>query len=684
MRNLFQQLKQLVKKDKKSKPILSLRHDLAMLRRIKKKTFPTWAQIRHIKKILSPLEWIMLRIGVAILAVSTIWLLIIGLNSFRVEVPKVGGTYTEAVIGEPRRVNPLFASVNPVDQDITALVYSGLMKYGADQKLYPDLATSYTVSEDNKTYTFTLRDDVVWHDGTPFTARDVVFTFDLIQDIQVNSPLRVSFDGIRVVAIDDHTVSFTLQDPFNPFLSSMTVGLLPEHIWFDIDPVRISLAKQNLQPIGTGPFIFKRLAKDDAGFIYQYELKRNKNFYNQPPYLEEFIFRFFAEYDGSSGAITNLREQKVDGLSFVPYELRNKVLRKYVSVKTLRLPQYTALFFNDDHKKLLEEKEIRTALAKAIDKERIIKHALSGEAEKIKSPILKGFIGYNPDLPGTEYAPSESNKILDKNWSRVSADEYRKTRKTSLIEQWEEQNPKPEQPAQEKKENEDPVEGEPQDEPQNEQQEPTFEELQKKYETDKEQAINNIDQQLDREFDTAQNFYRQNKDGEILTLRIATLDTEEYRNASKTIAGLWREIGVQVHVDYFSQQRLKREVIKNREYDVLLFGLIIGNNPDQYPFWHSSQIDFPGLNVSRYVNRKLDTVLEKAQAESDEEKLRTLYNEFQSILLEEKPAVFLYTPTYTYAILDRIKGVKADRIFSPANRFANVQEWFIKTKHVWK
>lgn len=652
---------------------MPINHDLALLRRIKNKKFPSWTQLKHIKKILSPIEWGVFQLGLGIFIISTLWLFVLAINSFRAEVPRVGGTYVEAVIGEPQRINPLFASVNTVDQDISSLIFSGLMKYGKNQQLMTDLAESYTISDDKKTYTFKLRKDVLWHDQTPLTSRDVVFTFDLIQDIQVNSPLRVSFEGVTVKALDDYTVSFTLKDPFNPFLSSLTVGLLPEHIWYDVDPVRVSLAKQNLQPVGSGPFVFKKLAKDDAGFIYQYELKRNKNFYNNPPYLEEFIFRFFTEYDTPSGAITSLRDQKVDGLSFVPYALRDKILRKYINVQTLSLPQYTALFFNQDHKSILKDKTVRTALAKAIDKERIIKHALKGEAEEINSPILKGFIGFDADVPGILYEPSKSNELLDKNWKRTSVDDYRDTRKASLLKQWEESNPEPKKPEESETENststEDII---------------NFESLSKKYQEEKKNAEQDIENQLDLEFDNAQTFYRKNSDGDVLTLTITTLDTEEYKKAAQTIAGLWREIGVQVNINNVPQQQLKRETIKNRNYDVLLFGLIVGENPDQYPFWHSSQIDFPGLNISRYVNRTLDGLLEQAREESDEEKLKKLYTQIQTILLEEKPAIFLYTPTYTYAMADRIKGVEVDRIFTPSNRFSNVTDWYIKTKHVWK
>ncbi len=670
-------------KAKKKKPILSISYDQTLLRNVRKKKFPSFKQVRYIKNILTLNEWRVFKVSFTFFIISSLWLTGLGFTQFQTQVPKVGGSYTEAVIGEPQRVNPLFASINPVDQDIASLIFSGLMKYDNDQKLVVDLAESYTVSEDKKTYTFILKKDVKWHDGRPFTANDVLFTFNLIQDAQVNSPLHVSFDGVEVTASDENTINFVLQEPFNPFLASLTVGLIPEHVWQDVDPMRLSLAKQNLQPVGTGPFIFNKLAKDTSGFIYTYQLKRNKDFYNTPPYLEEFNFRFFSEYDGPTGAITALRDQKVDGVSFVPFAFREKITRKYITVQTLRLPQYTALFFNSDHKKNLQDKDVRVALSHAVDKDRIIKHALKGEAQEIASPILKGFLGFDETVKSDVYQPSTSTELLDKKWKRISAEEYKKNREESLIEQWDEQNPKPEVGGPE-----DEVEETEETATSTEQVAPTEEvvskeDLLKEYEDLRIDSIKEIQSKLDNEFDVSQTYYRKNDDDEVLALTITTLDTEEYRKAAQTIAGLWREIGIQVTIDYADQQSLKKDIIKNRNYDILLFGVIVGDNPDQYPFWHSSQVDFPGLNLSRYVNRTLDGHLEKSREEIDEEKIKEHYKEIQTILLKEKPAIFLYTPTYTYAIVDKIKGVNIDRLFKPSDRFASVKEWYTKTTFEW-
>jgi peptide/nickel transport system substrate-binding protein len=124
-------------------------------------------------------------------------------------VPKTGGSYTEGLIGVPHYINPLLAS-NDVDRDLSSVIFSGLMKMDAKGQLVPDLAEGYTISDDKKTYTFKLRDGLRWHDGEPLTAEDVVYTLSVVQDPELKSPLRLSFSGVKVEALNDTTVKIQL------------------------------------------------------------------------------------------------------------------------------------------------------------------------------------------------------------------------------------------------------------------------------------------------------------------------------------------------------------------------------------------------------------------------------------------------------------------------------------------
>ncbi len=121
-------------------------------------------------------------------------------------VPREGGKYTEAIIGQPRFINPLLAPFNDADRDISQLVFSGLMKYDDEGKIIPDLAENYEIKEDGKIYEFSLRKGIKWHDGVDFNANDVIFTIKILQDPEYTSPLRINWQGVKVEKIDDFKV----------------------------------------------------------------------------------------------------------------------------------------------------------------------------------------------------------------------------------------------------------------------------------------------------------------------------------------------------------------------------------------------------------------------------------------------------------------------------------------------
>ncbi|MFH1287041.1 MAG: ABC transporter substrate-binding protein [Candidatus Magasanikbacteria bacterium] len=677
MKPSLQYIKKLFQKRKKG-PLASLHHDVSLVKRVHGRRLPKIKQFRQLKRILSKKERLIFRVSFLILLSGLVWGGLTLLGNFRTPVPAVGGRYVEAVVGSPQFINPIFSSVNDVDTDIVRLVYSGLMRFDEHQDLIPDLAESYEISEDKKTYTFKLRSDATWHDGEPFTSRDVVFTMDTIQNTQVGSPLFVSFQGVRVEAQDEQTVVFTLEEPFAPFLSSLTVGMLPEHIWFDVLPDRLRLAQKNLQPIGTGPFKYSKFKKDDTGYILSYELERFENYYRAPAFIEEFVFKFFTDYDDIGGAIQALREGAVDGIHFVPSDLREKVERKHVMLHTLQVPEYSALFYNQEKDEVLKEGGLRTALGYALDKDRILRESLGGEGEVIYSPILPGFPGYTPEIEKTSYSTVQANELLDKSWERIDAEEVKKKLRDRLIQEWKENNPTPApvEGAEEGSVDETVAEGEASTETV---EEAVTEEVELSEETNKD-----IEAQVAAMYHEAQVFYRKNGEDGILELDLVTSDTPEYKHAAELIAGFWQEVGVKTNVRFVPRRDFSREVLKERSYDVLLYGMIIGSSPDQYPFWHSSQIDFPGLNLARYVNRNVDALLEKAREKAGDDEEIELYKKFQDIVLEEKPATFLYTPTYSYVTTDKVSGIDIGRIFHPSDRYAQVTDWYIETKGEWK
>jgi len=651
------------------------KHEYYLLKNARRQKSPNSRQIFCIGKVLSPKEKTIFFSAIWIFVISFVWSAYVFSLRYKIEVPKIYGEYTEGVLGSLQHINPIFASLNEVDQDLCSMVYSGLLKYDEKRNLITDLAVKYEINEAKTEYIFELKKDVLWHDNTNFTADDVIFTFDLIQEAGVASPLQLSFKDIKVEKIDDYKIKFILPQSSASFLSSLTVGILPQHIWSAIPYEQVKLAQRNLQPIGTGPYKFDKLVKDETGYVHRIDLVRNENYYKIPAYIKKISFEFFSDYDGPDGLINALREQEINGISFVPYEYRSKIERKHINIHTLQLPQYTALFFNLTK---LDNKDLRLALAESLDKERIVKDVLENEAKTIEGPILESYPGFSVLENKITFSVSKANELLDKNWEKISAEEYRELLKKEKVEylikqQEENQNTTS---STENGENVASV-----DET----------ELTENSTNSSTMDLNKINEDVENELNTlldpAQIFYRYKKGSEdkknILEINLVTVATPEYTKVAQLISGYWQDTGIKVNVSFVDAQDFTKEVLKTRNYDVLLYGVLLGNDPDQYPFWHSDQINYPGLNLSSYANNDVDKLLQEIRVAKEEEKVAGLYAQVQEKILADIPAIFLYTPTYTYAQEDYIKGFSVERISEPSDRFSNVVNWYVKTKMVW-
>ena len=141
---------------------------------------------------------------------------------------------------------------------------------------------------------------------------------------------------------------------------------------------------------------------------------------------------------------------------------------------------------------------------------------------------------------------------------------------------------------------------------------------------------------------------------------------------------------MEVENTIYSPAKLERSVIKSRNYETLLFGESLRIIPDPFPFWHSSQIQDPGLNLSTFESEAADKLLEKARKEIDKEKRAEYYEELQDILLDAAPAIFLYDINYTYLVSKQVKGVQEKVIADPSKRYSGIEDWYIKTKRAWK
>lgn len=344
------------------------------------------------------------------------WLGALYLTATKV-VPKAGGEYIEGIAAQPRYINPILAQTSEADADLVQLIYSGLFGYDGAGNLVKRLAADYSVSEDGKIYTVTLRSGVKWHDGQELTADDVLYTIQAIQDPAYKSPLRANWLSVDVAAVDRYTVTFTLKKTYFGFLENLTLGILPKHIWENIAPENFLLADYNLAPIGSGPYSFFDSEKDSSGNMLSYELRAWNSYFDGAPYISKIIFHF---YPDEATLIDAYNRKEISGINSVtPENLSRLEEHKSTRVYSINIPRIFAVFFNTTKNVALAHDEVRQALSYATDRDAIIREVLSGKGQSAYSAFLPFMTGYSGDLALPYFDIGKANALLDDNgWKR--------------------------------------------------------------------------------------------------------------------------------------------------------------------------------------------------------------------------------------------------------------------------
>jgi peptide/nickel transport system substrate-binding protein len=562
---------------------------------IRGSSFPRWKQWKELPRFLNTREKHAANIALGIFLLSSITLGVRTWLSHETLLPAIGGSYIEGAIGTPQYINPLYATGSDVDADLTRLLFSGLMRTDRDGALVPDLAESYTVSEDQKTYTFTLRSNALWHDGEPVTSADVLFTIEAIQNPEYHSPLSVSFAGAGITAPDPSTIVITIDEPFSPLLGALTVGILPQHLWSDVVPQNAPLSTWNIKPIGSGPFMFSKLVKDTRGALKSYTLVRNESFYRGTVYLGEFTMKFYGDIYELTDA---LRNKNIEGASVLSAQDAQSLADDgVIHLGSPRLSQFTAAFFNEKHSTIIANDDIRAALAQATDRTLVAQAATGNLATPIASPILS-------DMPGFDASTT------------VPAGDLEGAKALLEAEGW----------------------------------------------------------------TIAEGATLRAKDGATLSFSITTLDSPDLLAAATELQKQWSALGASVQILTVDQSTLQNDVIKNHDYDVLLAGERYGIYPDLYPFWHSSQTTYPGLNLCGFADRDVDAAIVAARTSTDPQKAVEASQLFVTAFSEAIPAIMLYQPSYVYGVSPKLHNTDVTSVTNPSDRFADVEGWFRKAK----
>lgn len=292
-----------------------------------------------------------------------------------------GGSITEGIIGIPRFVNPALA-ITRADQDVTALIYSGLMKIDTNGVLVNDIAESVTASEDGLTYNVKLNPNHSFHDGTPLTAKDVVFTIQLIQNPDLKSPLRGNWTDVTAEEVDELELNITLKEAYAPFIENFTLGIMPAHAWGSLPIEQLPFSQLNTEPIGSGPFMVTAAKLDTSGLINHYTLTAFRN-NNTNAKLDTIELSFFQNEDELLG---NIKEGKIDATTYISVANLNSTLSEEYQLIEEPLPRTFGIFFNQNRSAALRDKAAREALTAAIDRDALIESALFGRGIPIYGP----------------------------------------------------------------------------------------------------------------------------------------------------------------------------------------------------------------------------------------------------------------------------------------------------------
>lgn len=542
-------------------------------------------------------------------------------NSFMVTVPSDGGVINEGIVGMPTLVNPVLA-LSDADKDITALVYSGLMRKTPDGTFIPDLAESYTISPDGMTYTFILKAGTKFHDGMPLTAEDVVFTIDKIKDPLIKSPRKIGWDGVTVEKKDANTVVFTLKQPYISFLDNTATGIIPMHIWKNVTGAEFSLSPLNIKAVGSGPYKIDSVAKNSEGIPEKYSLKRFTEFALGVPRIKNINI---ISYANEKDLLKDLVNNSIDQASGLSPENAPEILEAGYTINTSTLPRIFGIFWNNSNNKIFTDKSVVSAFDKALDRQDIVNEVLGGYGSVIHSPVPETILNDISNEDSYNSSIEEANTILDNaGWTKGS-DGIRAHGGTKVVTQT------------------------------------------------KKVGKKTVTQKVTVNTGPAMK----------LAFSLTTGNTPELKQASLLIKEQLEKLGAQVDIKIYETGPLN-QLIRERNYEALFFGQIINHESDLYSFWHSTQKNDPGLNIAMYSNKNVDTILESVQKNSDSVERDNKYKELVKEFNNDIPALLIYSPKYLYATSGKLHNISFETITIPSDRFISSYKWYANEDQVWK
>lgn len=328
-----------------------------------------------------------------------------GMDIFLAQVPSYGDAIVAASSGDARTLVPILAS-DSASSDICGFVFNGLVKYDKNVKLVGDLAESWDIEDEGKTIIFHLKKGVCWHDGAPFTARDVEFTYKKLIDPNVRTPYSGDYERIESLAVvDDHTVRVKYKEPFAPALSSWGMWVMPEHLLKNED---LNKTKFSRSPIGTGPYKFKSWRTGE-----KIELVSNYDYFEGRPYIDRYIYRIIPD---EATTFLELQTQGVDMSHLTPLQFTrqtdNKTFKAHYNKFRYSGFGYTYMGYNLSDPRF-QDVRVRRAINYAVNKREIIDAVFFGLAGITTGPFITDSWAYNKDIAPAPYDPVEAKRLLN-------------------------------------------------------------------------------------------------------------------------------------------------------------------------------------------------------------------------------------------------------------------------------
>lgn len=540
---------------------------------LKENFFGRISHIRDIKLLI--VEWSLLVVAVILLAITqAIWFN----NSYSTETFSDGGTYTEGTIGKVNSMNPLFAS-NESEKVLSRLMFETLTSIDSTGHIIPNLAESVIPSNNGKTWTIKLRENLKWSDGEPITNADVIFTTSTIKNSAVTTIYDTNLAGVKVSETEDGKIQFDLPTIYADFASALNFPVIPEHILKDVDPKNLIESSFSSSPITSGPFAFNAIQKSNKADEQVIYLNTNKNYYKHKPLLNNFAVHTFLTKEAVIAALNAGTISATASLSPADAEF---IKSKDINEKQTAINSGVFVFLNMANEPL-KNKDFRVALKQALNLEAI--REIAKDQPSLNYPLLESQIKLNNYPEPVSYNMEEAAKVFD-----------------PIIDAGGEEG---------------------------------------------------------------------------LTLNVATVNSGYLPSVAQEIIKELREYGIKINLTVYEEnQEFISNIIAKRNYDILIYEIELGAEPDIFTYYHSTQASNSGHNLSNYKSSFIDDLILGARETLNTDLRIAKYESFINYWITDIPAIALYQSNLSYFHNKNVRAFSEENILTtPLDRFRDVDFW---------